>query len=279
LKGKSIVATLAGKELSARHLQVRGLLEWRVPGGPVTAQARRYALIIPALNEAESIGLVLGQIPAGLFSQVLVVDNGSEDATAARAHAAGAQVVREPRRGYGQACLAGLAQLDAEITALAFMDADLSDDPADVARLVRFFEAGEWDLVIGSRVLGSAAPGSLTPLQRFGNCLTTRLIRWIWGVTFTDLGPLRILRREALRRLDLHDRNFGWNVEMQAKAARLRLRATEIPVAYHRRRYGRSKISGTIWGSLRAGVKILWTIYRCWRADLGSPVAPQAFVP
>ena len=237
----------------------------------------RYALLIPALNEAQSIGLLLDQVPRGLFMETIVVDNGSRDATAEVARARGAQVVREPRRGYGQACLTGLSELNRETTAVAFTDADLADDPADLERLVRSFDSGDWDLVIGSRVAGKSEPGSLTPLQRFGNWLTTLLIRAIWGVRFTDLGPLRMISREALRRLDLRDRNFGWNVEMQAKAARLQLRVTEIPVAYRRRRFGRSKILGTVWGSLRASVKILWTIYRCWR--MSSESAPQTVRP
>ena len=231
----------------------------------MTSHIQCLALIIPALNEAESIGRQLGQLPRDLFRQIIVVDNGSTDATAQVARAAGAQVVHEPRRGYGQACQAGLAHLSVEVTAVVFMDADLSDDPADLERLTRLFAEGGWDLVIGSRVLGRAEPGSLTPVQRFGNWLTTRLIRWIWHVSFTDLGPLRVIRRAALRRLHLHDRDFGWNVEMQVKAACLRLKTTEIPVHYRRRAYGRSKISGTLAGSLCAGVKILWTIYRCWR--------------
>lgn len=225
----------------------------------------RYALIIPALNEAESVGQVIAAVPSGLLAQIIVVDNGSQDATAAVARAAGAQVVVEPRRGYGQACQTGIAQLHPQTVAVVFMDADLSDDPADLPRLVRCFEEGGWDLVIGSRVLGNPEPGSLTPLQRFGNWLTTRLIRWIWGVSFTDLGPLRMVRRSALERLSLRDRDFGWNVEMQAKAVHLGLKVTEIPVAYRPRRYGRSKISGTLLGSFRAGAKILWTVYRCWR--------------
>ena len=224
-----------------------------------------YALIIPALNEAESIGLVLNQLPSSLFSQIIVVDNGSDDGTSEVARAAGAEVVREPRRGYGQACLAGLARLAPEVRAVAFMDADLSDDPVDLEKLVRLFADGRWDMVIGSRVLGSPEPGALTPLQRFGNWLTTLLIRKIWHVSFTDLGPMRILSRQALHRLELQDRDFGWNVEMQAKAARLRLRVTEVPVKCFRRRLGKSKISGTLRGSLRAGAKILLTVYRCWK--------------
>jgi hypothetical protein len=130
-------------------------------------------------------------------------------------------------------------------------------------------------MVIGSRVLGSTEPGSLSPMQRFGNWLTTLLIRKIWHVSFTDLGPMRILRRPALKRLNLQDRDFGWNVEMQAKAALLRLRVTEAPVKYYRRRLGRSKISGTISGSVRAGAKILWTVFCCWRLGIESTKGPR----
>ncbi len=233
-----------------------------------------FALIIPALNEADSIGQALRQLPRLLFLQTLVVDNGSRDGTAEVARAAGAEVISEARRGYGQACRTGLAALRPEITAVAFMDADLSDDPDDLGRLIRAFDEGDYELLIGSRVLGQAEPGSLTPLQRFGNWLTTGLIRRIWQVSFTDLGPLRILSREALARMALEDCGFGWNVEMQAQAARLKLRVGEIPVRYHRRRLGKSKISGTVWGSLRAGVIILWTVYRCWR--LGSASKPDS---
>jgi len=240
----------------------------------MASHPERFALIIPALNEADSIGQQLSQLPGSLFAQIIVVDNGSVDATPEVARAGGAQVVREPRRGYGQACQTGLEHLRPEITAVIFMDADLSDDPVDVRRLARTFEEGGWDLVVGSRVLGRAEPGSLTPVQRFGNWLTTRLIRWIWHATFTDLGPLRVIRRDALGQLGLRDRNFGWNVEMQAKAARLGLKVTEVPVNYRRRAYGKSKISGTLRGSLRAGVKILWTIYRCWRLPKDAGDAP-----
>ncbi|MBZ5545748.1 MAG: glycosyltransferase family 2 protein [Acidobacteriia bacterium] len=241
----------------------------------MTTPAPTLALIIPALNEVESIGPPLAALPRHLFAQILVVDNGSTDGTADAARAAGAEVIVEPRRGYGRACRAGLAALRPETSAVMFMDADLSDDPADVKSLVKTLATGGWDLVVGSRVLGRAEPGSLTPVQRFGNWLTTRLLRWLWGVRFTDLGPLRIVSRAALLRLDLRDPDYGWNVEMQVKAVRLGLAVTEIPVNYRRRRFGRSKISGTVLGSARAGFKILWTVYRCWHASLDTPRGPQ----
>jgi glycosyltransferase involved in cell wall biosynthesis len=236
---------------------------------PPEAQ-ERYALLIPALNEAETLGALLRQVPPDLFEQIIVVDNGSTDGTSQVAAGAGVCVVIEPRRGYGRACQAGIRSLRPEITAVAFMDADLSDDPSDLARLVRAFEEGGCDLLVGSRVLGGSEPGSLTSLQRFGNWLSTRLIRWLWGASFTDLGPMRIVRREVLERLQLQDYDYGWNVEMQAKAARLRLPAGEIAVKYRRRAGGKSKISGTLAGSVAAGWKILWTIYRCWRDDARS---------
>jgi glycosyltransferase involved in cell wall biosynthesis len=238
--------------------------------------SQRYALIIPALNEGESLRVLLPQLPRETFSQIVVVDNGSQDATAEVVRAAGVQVVREPRRGYGQACLTGMAELQPNTTAVAFMDADLSDDPADLAALVRTFESGGWDLVIGSRVRGEHEPGSLTPLQRFGNWLTTRLLSWIWHVSFTDLGPLRVIRRDALARLNMRDRTFGWTVEMQARAASLGLRMTEIPVRYRRRQHGRSKISGSLWGGMRAGWKIFWTVLRCWWEARAEDTGPKA---
>lgn len=225
----------------------------------------RFALIIPALNEAESIGRQLGEIPPGLVGQTIVVDNGSTDQTGEVAKNAGAEVVLEPRRGYGSACLTGLAHLRPEVTAVLFLDADLSHSPEDIERVVSIFGDGRWDMVIGSRVLGQAEEGALTPVQRFGNWLTTLLIRRLWGASFTDLGPLRIVSRDALRRIEMRDPDFGWTVEMQVKAARLGLRFTEIPVRYRQRRFGMSKVSGTITGSARAGIKILWTVYRAWR--------------
>jgi glycosyltransferase involved in cell wall biosynthesis len=234
-----------------------------------------YALIIPALNEAENIGLLLRRLPREIFSQIIVVDNGSQDQTAEAAVAAGAEVVIEPRRGYGQACRSGIEHVRNSVTAMAFIDADLSDDPEDLGRIVRCFEEGQWDMVLGSRVLGNPEPGSLTALQRFGNWLSTRMIAMVWRVHFTDLGPLRVVRADSLARMSLRDRTFGWTVEMQARAAQLRLRVCEVPAHYHQRLYGQSKISGDVISSLRAGVKILWTILRCCILPLrGSSAVP-----
>ena len=229
---------------------------------PPTTALRR-ALIIPALNEEASIAHAVEEVSSELFEQVLVVDNESSDATAVRAAQAGAEVVRESRRGYGQACWRGIQSLPKEIDTIVFMDGDLSDDPADAVPLVETLEEGTYDLVIGSRVLGQADAGSLKPWQRFGNRLATGLIRLFWGVRFTDLGPFRAVRVKALERMDMQDRGFGWTVEMQAKAAQMGLRTCEVPVRYRRRRYGRSKISGNLLRSLQAGITILWTLLRC----------------
>jgi glycosyltransferase involved in cell wall biosynthesis len=236
--------------------------------------ALNCALIIPALDEEGTIAELLNELPRGRFSCVMVVDNGSCDRTAEAARAAGATVVAEKRRGYGQACLAGLSQLPPECEAVAFLDADLSDDPQDLARLLDVLESGGYDLVLGSRVLGGPEVGALQPLQRFGNWLTTELIRSLWGVRFTDLGPMRIVTRRALERLEMRDRGFGWTVEMQAKAARLGLRVAEVPVRYRRRAAGRSKISGSFGASLRAGAKILWTVFQVWRQPTMPATSP-----
>ncbi len=192
----------------------------------------------------------------------MVVDNGSTDGTAAVARAAGATVVREPRRGYGAACLAGLAHLRERPPELvAFLDADASDDPAQLPEVLAPLLEGRADLVVGSRVRGVPAPGSLTLPQVLGNRLAVALLVLLFGVRFTDLGPFRAIRWAALERLGMRDRGYGWTVEMQARAARAGLRAVEVPVRY-RRRIGRSKISGTVRGVIGAGAKILLTIAR-----------------
>lgn len=216
------------------------------------------AVIIPALNEEQALPQVLEAIPSWA-NPVIVVDNGSTDHTADVAAAHGATVVHEPRRGYGAACLAGLAALDRSET-VVFLSGDHSDDPGEMDRIVDPIRRYEADMVIGSRVLGTAEPGSLSWPQRFGNALASRLLRHIWNVSCTDLGPFRAVRFDTLRRLMMSDLGYGWTVQMQARAARLGVRVIEVPVRYRRRAAGRSKISGTLRGTIGAGVKILGTI-------------------
>ncbi len=214
-------------------------------------------IVIPARDEAEALPHVLPAIPPWI-AEVVVVDNGSTDATAEVARRLGARVVTEPRRGYGFACLAGIAALSPRVDTVLFMDGDAADRPEDIVRLLAPIAAGEAELVIGARSLG-VERGALTPQQRFGNWLACLLVRLIWGVRYTDLGPFRAIRREALARLGVRDETWGWTVEMQVRAARLGMAVREVPVGY-RRRIGQSKISGTLSGSLRAGTKILWVI-------------------
>jgi glycosyltransferase involved in cell wall biosynthesis len=220
---------------------------------------QRIGVVIPALNEEDAIARVIGDIPAWV-DETIVADNGSRDATARRAEAAGAHVVLEPVPGYGGACLAGIAALD-HADVVVFLDGDYSDYPEEMSRLVDPIVEGEVDMVIGSRVRGESEAGSLTSPQRFGNWLATWLIRLIWGHRYTDLGPFRAIAMPALERLKMVDRNFGWTVEMQVRAAEEGLRVREVPVSY-RQRIGVSKVSGTISGSVKAGVKILYIIAR-----------------
>lgn len=219
----------------------------------------RVVVVIPAVDEEQAIGRVLAEIPR-LVSQVIVVDNGSRDRTAEVASAAGATVVREPRRGYGQACLAGIAAAsDADV--LVFLDGDYSDHPEQLADVLDPVLRGEADLVIGSRTLGQRAPGAHPWHAVLGTRLCVSLMNRLIGTAATDLGPFRAITMPALRRLSMRDRNFGWTVEMQVKARRHDLRVCEVPVDY-RPRIGRSKVSGTLAGSVRAGAKILSTIAR-----------------
>jgi glycosyltransferase involved in cell wall biosynthesis len=222
-------------------------------------------LVIPALDKEAALPGVLRALPQGSFGEVVVVDNGSRDRTAEVARAAGATVVREPVRGYGAACLAGLAHLAArgappEI--VVFLDADGSDDPSELPRLLEPIASGAADLVIGSRTLGHCEPGALPIHQRAGNGVATALIRLLYRHRFTDLGPFRAIRWQALETLRMRDVGYGWTVEMQVRALRHRLRVVEVPVTYRRRAGGTSKVSGTVRGTLGAGSKILVTIVR-----------------
>lgn len=220
--------------------------------------------IIPALDEEGSLPKVLQGLAHRGLRRVIVVDNGSKDRTYAAARAGGADVVFTSERGYGAACLRGLERLaDGSLPppdVVVFLDADGADAPEDLAAVIFPVVAGLADLVIGSRVKGEAEPGALTPVQRFGNALSCALLRLIWDAEFTDLGPFRAVSFRALAELQMQDRDFGWTVEMQAKAARLGLRCVEVPVQYRRRRAGRSKIAGDLRGSFAAGTKILFTI-------------------
>lgn len=220
-------------------------------------------VVIPAYNEESSLPRVLAAIPKELVRRVVVADNNSRDRTAEVAAAAGAIVVPAPVQGYGSACLAGLDYLrrhgPPEI--VAFLDADFSDHPEELPRLVAPIAAGEADLAIGSRVLGQREKGALLPQARAGNFIACTLIRLLYGFRYTDLGPFRAISWRALESLEMRDPDYGWTAEMQVKALRRGLRVVEAPVSY-RRRIGVSKITGTLAGSARAGYKILLTVVR-----------------
>lgn len=222
------------------------------------------ALVIPALDEELAIGPLLEAIDRRLVRDVIVGDNGSRDATGAVARAHGAIVVRVEERGYGAACAGALSRLADDVEIVVFMDADGSDDPGEIVRLLEPIEGGHADFVIGSRSLGTVERGALTPQQRFGNWLATWLIVWIYGHRYTDLGPFRAIRRDLLDGIGMRDRRYGWTVEMQVRALQLDARVAEVPVTY-RRRIGKSKISGTVTGVVKAGWWILYTIFKYWR--------------
>jgi len=224
----------------------------------------RIAVIIPALDEEAAIGEVVGGVPRDLAGEIIVVDNGSVDRTAEVARAAGARVIAEPMRGYGAACLAGaMAARDADI--LVFLDGDRSDDPAEMPLLLRPILSGQADLVVGSRIAGFPEEGALTSHQRFGNRLITWMLRVLYGLTLTDIGPFRAIPARVLRDLGMEHKTYGWPVEMIVKAAKKGYRVVGVPVSC-RKRVGRSKVAGTLKGSLLAGYHLLFTTLRyAWR--------------
>jgi glycosyltransferase involved in cell wall biosynthesis len=216
----------------------------------------RVAVIIPCLNEAEPIGNVVREVLALGVKDVIVVDNGSTDRTAAVSQAAGARVVSQPVRGYGRACAAGVAALHADTDIVCFLDGDGSDVPAFIAAVVTPVAVGEADFVMGSRLRGQREPGSMTPQQLVAGWLSGVLVRLTYGVKFTDMSPMRALRAEQLKALGMTEQTYGWNLEMQMRAAAGGLRCLEVAVDHRCRRGGESKVSG----KLGAGLKAAWKI-------------------
>lgn len=222
------------------------------------------SVIIPAFNEENGIGQVLNEIPKNLVREVVVVNNASTDSTEKIAREGGAIVLREPISGYGRACLKGINYLIETVPqpdVVVFLDADHSDYPEEMEALIQPITQEGVDLVIGSRVLGQKETGAMTPQQIFGNWLATRLLKLFYGIKFTDLGPFRAIRFSSLIELDMQDKTYGWTVEMQLKAAKRKMKCVEVPVRY-RKRIGFSKISGTLKGTVLAGYKILYTIFK-----------------
>jgi len=223
-------------------------------------------VIIPAYNEEESIANVLADIPKDLVREIIVCNNASTDSTAQVAREAGGIVLDQPKKGYGSACLKGIEYLknkdpENQPDIVVFLDGDYSDHPEEMFQLVRPIIEENIDLVIGSRAIGDMERGAMQPQQIFGNWLATNLIRLFYGYEFTDLGPFRAIKFDKLIEIKMADPDFGWTVEMQVKAAKYKLKCTEIPVSY-RRRIGISKVSGTLRGTFLAGHKILWTIFK-----------------
>ncbi len=222
----------------------------------------RVSAVIPALNEEATIAAVISSIPGHLVSEVVVVDNGSTDETAARARGAGARVVRQPSRGYGRACRAGVEAVSPTAEVVVFLDGDGSDCAEAMDRLLTPIAAGTHDFVLGSRVRGEREPGSMNGAQLLAGALAGAGVRLLYGVRYTDMCPFRAIRRAALLELGMREETYGWNLEMQMKAARRGLRILEVPVPHRRRAGGRSKVSGDLAASARAGFRIVWTLAR-----------------
>jgi glycosyltransferase involved in cell wall biosynthesis len=222
----------------------------------------KIIVIIPAFNEAKSIDKVIAEIPKDIVNEVIVVNNNSRDETSNVAQQAGATVIDQLKQGYGFACLKGIEYAkNKHPEIIVFLDADYSDYPEEMRDLIKPIIEQDFDMVIGSRALGNRQSGSMTPQQVFGNWLATRLLRLIYGVKYSDLGPFRAIKFDKLLALNMQDTTYGWTVEMQLKAAKLKMKTCEIPVNY-RKRVGKSKISGTIKGTILAGYKIITTIFK-----------------
>ena len=223
-------------------------------------------VIIPAFNEEQSIDFVLSDIPCDIINEIVVVDNNSTDSTADKAKSKGATVLFEREKGYGNACLRGIEYINSKSVSeqpdiVVFLDADYSDYPEELIDLIRPIEEDGYDLVIGSRTKGRREKGAMLPQAVFGNFLATWLIKMLYSVKFTDLGPFRAIKYRKLIGLNMRDRTYGWTVEMQVKAAKNGFKCIEVPVSY-RKRIGVSKITGTVRGSFKAGYKIIWTIFK-----------------
>lgn len=231
----------------------------------------KICVLIPAFNEEKSIPLVIKAIPPEDISYILVVSNGSTDETEARAREAGAVVLQEPVKGYGKACLRGMEYIRQNpVDIVVFLDGDYSDYPEEISRLTAPIIRGDADMVIGSRVLGNREKGALPMQSRIGSVIAGNLIKLFWGFRYTDLGPFRAIRMEALFSLPMEDEWFGWTVEMQIRVLKKKLKVLEVPVSY-RKRIGKSKVTGTVKGSVLAGIIILKTIFREKLLEMKSP--------
>ena len=229
---------------------------------PVALRRLHVSVVIPALNEEGPIAGVVQEIPVGLADEIIVVDNGSTDATAQRARDAGARVVTEPMPGYGRACRAGAAAVAPDCDVIVFMDGDGSDCPELVPRLLDPILAGTHDFVIGSRLRGHREPGSMNAAQLVAGRMAGLLLKMLYGVRYTDMCPFRAIRRDVLDRLAMREQTYGWNLEMQMRAARAGVRILEVPVDHRRRAGGESKVSGTLAGTIKASFRLLLTVAR-----------------
>lgn len=238
-----------------------GALKLREPAA-IMQRMPFVSVVIPALNEEDVIARTVAAIPRDHVSEIIVVDNGSTDRTAEEARSAGARVVSEPARGYGRACKLGVDSVSSACDIIIQMDADLSDDPSQIPLLIGPIIDEDYDFVLGSRMLGRREAGSMTAAQVLGSRLTSLMLRWIYGVRFSDMGPFRAIKRSRLASLGMREETYGWSIEMQTKAAARGMRVKEVPVSWRNRAGGQSKVAGTVIGSARAGFRIVWTIAR-----------------